>query len=141
MKSSNSDNDEYVCRGHILNSMFDFLFDIYGNTKSAKELWDTLEYKYIVEDPSIKKFMLSDFNNYNMVDSRSFMDKYNKLLRILSQFKLHKMNMDEFVYVSSVIDKLPPLCKYFKHNLKHKMEELSMVQLGSHLCTEESLRA
>ena len=51
------------------------------------------------------------------------------------------MNMDETIVVSSVIDKLPPSWKDFKHNLKHQKEELSLVQLASHLRIEESLRA
>ncbi|GJU42583.1 hypothetical protein Tco_1195540 [Tanacetum coccineum] len=37
------DNDDYVCRGLILNGMSDPLFDIYQNVKSSKELWDSLE--------------------------------------------------------------------------------------------------
>ncbi|GJY23715.1 zinc finger, CCHC-type containing protein [Tanacetum coccineum] len=49
--------------------------------------------------------------------------------------------MDESIYVSSVIDKLPPSWKDFKHSLKHGKEDLSMVQLGSHLYIEESLMA
>ncbi|GKD18848.1 hypothetical protein Tco_1208006 [Tanacetum coccineum] len=35
------ENDDYICRGHILNSMSDSLFDIYQNVESAKELWDS----------------------------------------------------------------------------------------------------
>lgn len=34
---------------------------------------------------------------------------------------------------------LPPSWKGFKHNLKHKKEEFSMVQLGCHIRIEESL--
>ncbi|KAL0421119.1 UNVERIFIED_CONTAM: hypothetical protein Slati_3134800 [Sesamum latifolium] len=49
--------------------------------------------------------------------------------------------MDEAISVSSVIDKLLPSWKDFKHTLKHQKEELSLVQLGSHLRIEESLRA
>ncbi|GJZ65425.1 zinc finger, CCHC-type containing protein [Tanacetum coccineum] len=37
------ENDDYICRGHILNGMSDSLFDVYTNVKSAKELWDSLE--------------------------------------------------------------------------------------------------
>ncbi|KAL0303187.1 UNVERIFIED_CONTAM: hypothetical protein Sradi_6186800 [Sesamum radiatum] len=48
--------------------------------------------------------------------------------------------MDEAISVSNVIDKLPPLWKDFKHTLKHQMEEMSLVQFGSHLCIEKSLR-
>ncbi|GKA00716.1 hypothetical protein Tco_0673381 [Tanacetum coccineum] len=33
------------------------LFDIYQNVESAKELWDSLESKYMAEDASSKKFL------------------------------------------------------------------------------------
>ncbi|GJZ13971.1 zinc finger, CCHC-type containing protein, partial [Tanacetum coccineum] len=39
-----------------------------------------------------------------------------------------------------IIDKLHPSWKDFKHTLKHKKEELTLVELGSHLRIEESLR-
>ncbi|GKA73776.1 hypothetical protein Tco_0780078 [Tanacetum coccineum] len=42
--------------------------------------------------------------------------------------------------VSYIIDKLPPSWKDFKHILKHKKEELTIVELGSHLRIKESLR-
>nr|GEV91776.1 zinc finger, CCHC-type [Tanacetum cinerariifolium] len=43
--------------------------------------------------------------------------------------------------VSCIIDKLPLSWKDFKHTLKHLKEELTLVELGSHLRIEESLRA
>nr|GEW03405.1 hypothetical protein [Tanacetum cinerariifolium] len=51
-KRAKWDNDDYVCRGLILNGMSDYLFDIYQNVKSSKELWDSLEAKYMAEDAS-----------------------------------------------------------------------------------------
>jgi len=140
-RRSKWENDDYICRGHILNGMSDPLFDIYQNIESAKELWDCLESKYMAEDSSSKKFLVTDFNNYKMVESRSVMEQFNELLRILGQFTLHGLNMDETISVSSIIDKLPPSWKDFKHNLKHGKDELSLIQLGSHLRIEESLRA
>ncbi|GJX07825.1 hypothetical protein Tco_0195757 [Tanacetum coccineum] len=56
------------------------------------------------------------------------------------KFTQHKMNMDEAIQVSCIIDKLPPSWKDFKHTLKHLKEELTLVELGSHLLIEESLR-
>ncbi|GJW32360.1 probable serine/threonine-protein kinase WNK11 [Tanacetum coccineum] len=44
------------------------------------------------------------------------------------------------IQVSSIIDKLPPSWKDFKHMLKHNKDELSLVQLGSHFRIEETLR-
>ncbi|GKB23341.1 hypothetical protein Tco_0862742 [Tanacetum coccineum] len=63
------------------------------------ELWDSLEAKYMAEDASSKKFL-----------------------------------------VSCIIDKLLHSWKDFKHTLKHQKEELTLVELGSHLRMEESLR-
>nr|GEW02989.1 zinc finger, CCHC-type [Tanacetum cinerariifolium] len=59
--SAKWENDEYICRGHILNDMSDSLFDVYTNVESAKELWDSLESKYMAEDSSSKKFLTGHF--------------------------------------------------------------------------------
>ncbi|GKD11100.1 hypothetical protein Tco_1190785 [Tanacetum coccineum] len=53
------DNDDYICRGLILNGMSDSLFDIYLNVESSKELWESLEAKYMADDASSKKFLVS----------------------------------------------------------------------------------
>ncbi|GJY04417.1 putative reverse transcriptase domain-containing protein, partial [Tanacetum coccineum] len=109
-KRAKWDNDDYVCRGLILNGMSDSLFDVYQNVETSKELWDTLEAKYMAEDASSKKFLVSNFTNYKMTDSRPVLEQYNELLD-------------------------------FKHTLKHLKEELTLIELGSHLRIEESLRA
>nr|GEX64307.1 hypothetical protein [Tanacetum cinerariifolium] len=57
-KRAKWDNEDYVCR----------------------ELWDTLEAKYMAEDASSKKFIISDFTNYKMTDSRPVLEQYNELL-------------------------------------------------------------
>nr|GEW49879.1 zinc finger, CCHC-type [Tanacetum cinerariifolium] len=64
--------DDYICRGHILNGMSYSLFDVYTNVESAKELWDSLEFKYMAEDSSSKKFLdvaevLVDFRTRSLV--------------------------------------------------------------------------
>nr|GEW42456.1 zinc finger, CCHC-type [Tanacetum cinerariifolium] len=135
------ENDDYICRGHILNGMSDYLFYVYTNVESAKELWDSLESKYMAEDSSSKKFLVSNFNNYKMVDYRPVMKQYNELLRILGQYTQHGLKIDEFISISSIIDMFPPSWKDFKHTLKHGKDDFSLVQLGSHLRIEESLRA
>nr|GEX80052.1 zinc finger, CCHC-type [Tanacetum cinerariifolium] len=133
------ENDDYICRGHILNGMFDSLFDIYQNAESAKTL-ESLESKYMAEDAFSKKFLVSNFMNYKMVDTRPVMEKYHEMLRILGQYTQHNLMMDEAISVAVIIDKLPPSWKEFKHGLKHKKEELNLVQLDNHLRIEEGLK-
>nr|GEU68389.1 hypothetical protein [Tanacetum cinerariifolium] len=101
---------------------------------------DSLEAKYMAKDASSKKFLVSNFTNYKMTDSRPVMEQYKELLSILGRFTQHKMNMDEPIQVSCIIDKLSPSWKDFKHTLKHLKEELTLVELGSHLHIEESLK-
>ncbi|XP_074337192.1 uncharacterized protein LOC141674382 [Apium graveolens] len=134
------ENDDYICRGQILKGMSDSLFDVYQNVNSVKELWDSLESKYMAEDASSKKFLVSNFMNYKMVDSRPVMEQYNELLRILGQFVQHNLKMDESISVYGVIDKLPPSWKDFKHTLKHNKDDMTLVELGSHFRIEEALR-
>ncbi|CAM8965249.1 unnamed protein product [Rhodiola kirilowii] len=75
-----------------------------------------------------------------MVDARSVMEQINELTCILGQFAPYKMKMDDTIALSSIIDKLPPSWKDFKHSLKHKKEEMSLEELGGELCVEESIR-
>nr|GEX46105.1 zinc finger, CCHC-type [Tanacetum cinerariifolium] len=101
------ENDDYICRGHILNGMSDSLFYIYQNAESAKALWESLESKYIAEDAFATKFLVSNFMNYKMVDTRPVMEQYHEMLRILGQYTQHKLMMDEAISVAIIIDKLP----------------------------------
>nr|GEX20598.1 zinc finger, CCHC-type [Tanacetum cinerariifolium] len=90
------DNDDYICQEYILNGMSDALFDVYQNVESAKELRDQLEAKYMAEDTSSKKFLVSNFNNDKMVDSNII----EKLPPSWKDFKhMLKHNKDELSLV------------------------------------------
>ncbi|KAJ4955578.1 hypothetical protein NE237_012361 [Protea cynaroides] len=39
---------EVLCRGHILNTLSDRLYDLFTNVQSPKEIWKALEFKYNV---------------------------------------------------------------------------------------------
>nr|GLL42017.1 uncharacterized protein LOC109168281 [Ipomoea trifida] len=134
------ENDDLACRGHILNGMSDTLFDIYQYEESSKDLWDVLEAKYISEDASSKKFLVSEFNEFKMVDNRSVMEQFHEIVRILGQIRQHGMNMDDSIAIASIIDKLPPSWKKVHRALMQRKEELTMEQLGSHLYVEEGIR-
>ncbi|GKC87686.1 hypothetical protein Tco_1148335, partial [Tanacetum coccineum] len=60
---------------------------------------------------------------------------------ICSGHILNEMDESFTISVSSIIDKLPPSWKDFKHTLKHGKDDLSLVQLGSHLRIEEMVNS
>jgi hypothetical protein len=39
-------DDELVCRWHILNTLFDKLYDLFITIESLREIWNALEAKY-----------------------------------------------------------------------------------------------
>nr|GEW21326.1 retrovirus-related Pol polyprotein from transposon TNT 1-94 [Tanacetum cinerariifolium] len=75
---ANWENDDYICRGHILNGMSDSLFDVYTNVESAKELWDSLESKYMAEDSSSKKFLGKEVGGASVNTIEEGKNKHNK---------------------------------------------------------------
>ncbi|GKC80970.1 zinc finger, CCHC-type containing protein [Tanacetum coccineum] len=72
------ENDDYICRGHILNGMSDSLFDVYTNVNLAKELWDSLESKYMAEDSSSKKFLGKEVTGPSVNMAEEGKNKNNK---------------------------------------------------------------
>lgn len=40
------EHDELLCRGHILNTLTDRLYDLYCNLKSPREIWTALQTAY-----------------------------------------------------------------------------------------------
>ncbi|GKC87126.1 zinc finger, CCHC-type containing protein, partial [Tanacetum coccineum] len=72
------------------------------NIESSKELWDSLEVKYMAKDASSKKFLVTNFINYKM--TRPVLEQYTKLLKILRRFTQHKMNMDESIQELTLVE-------------------------------------
>nr|GMC51161.1 uncharacterized protein LOC109168281 [Ipomoea batatas] len=108
--------------------------------EQENDLWDVLEAKYISEDASSKKFLVSEFNEFRMVDNRSVMEQFHEIVRILGQIRHHGMNMDDSIAIASIIDKLPPSWNKVHRALMQRKEELTMEQLSSHLYVEEGIR-
>ena len=68
------EQDDYICKGHICNAMVDSLFNIYQSKSMAKDVWDALEAKYLLEDATSKKFLASKFMNYKMINVRPIVE-------------------------------------------------------------------
>ncbi|GJV09763.1 hypothetical protein Tco_1351304 [Tanacetum coccineum] len=45
-----------LCHNYVLNGLVDYLYNVYCKTTTTKELWESLERKYTIEDAGTKKF-------------------------------------------------------------------------------------
>ncbi|KAB2597268.1 hypothetical protein D8674_000188 [Pyrus ussuriensis x Pyrus communis] len=65
-------HSKFCCRNHILNSLEDNLYDVYSLCNTVKELWESLEKKYKINDACSKKFVIGNkYLKYTIVDSKS----------------------------------------------------------------------
>ena len=62
---------DFLCRNYVMNSLIDSLYNVYLDKKTSKELWKSLDRKYITEDARAKKFVMGRFLDYKMVDSKT----------------------------------------------------------------------
>ncbi|PRQ52113.1 putative RNA-directed DNA polymerase [Rosa chinensis] len=128
---------EFLCRNYILNGLDDTLYDVYRSYITAKELWNSLEKKYKVDDAGSKKFIIGKFLNYKMVDSKTVVSQVDELQVIIHELHDEGMVINESFQVGSVIEKLPPSWKDFKVHLKHKKSEMTMEDLVLKLRVQE----
>ena len=61
------EEDELICRGHILNTLSDRLYDLYTSMKSSNEIWNALEAKYKTEKIGTNKFIIQNYFDYNWI--------------------------------------------------------------------------
>ena len=58
-KRKKREEDELICRGHIMNALFDRLYDFYTKTHFAKGIWEALKNKYKAKEEGTKNFLIS----------------------------------------------------------------------------------
>ncbi|KAL5573195.1 hypothetical protein UlMin_022792 [Ulmus minor] len=135
------EDDELICRGHILNALSDRLYDFYTNTKSAKEIWTALEFKYKAEEEGTKKFLISKYFNFKFLDDKPLLPQIHELQIIVNTLKADKIELPEPFQVGVIITKLPPTWKGYRKRVLHRSEDYSLEEIQKHLRIEEESRS
>ncbi|KAM6570522.1 hypothetical protein CsatB_018507 [Cannabis sativa] len=132
--------NDFPCKNFILNGLSDDLYDYYNSDKSANEIWDALQKKYDTEEAGTKKYAVSRYLKYQMVDDKPVEAQSHELQKIAHEIISEGMTLDEQFQVAVLIDKLPPSWKDFKSTLRHKTKEFSLESLITRLRIEEEAR-
>ncbi|KZV19604.1 hypothetical protein F511_10507 [Dorcoceras hygrometricum] len=62
-------HSDFLYRNYVLNGLADALYNIFCEN-TAKELWESLDRKYKIEDAGAKKFLVGRFLDFKMLDSK-----------------------------------------------------------------------
>ena len=54
-------HSDFLFKNYVMNALIDSLYNVYSNKKAAKELWESLDWKYKTEDVGAKKFIVGHF--------------------------------------------------------------------------------
>ncbi|KAH9686503.1 hypothetical protein KPL70_014374 [Citrus sinensis] len=133
-------HSDFLCKNYVMNGLSDSLYNVYIGKKTAKELWESLDWKYKTEDAGTKKFVVGRFLDYKMVDSKTVISQVQELQIILSDILAEGMHLSETFQVAAIIEKLPSAWKDFKSYLKHKRKEMNIEGLVVKLRIEEDNR-
>ena len=131
--------DKLICRGHILNTLLDCLYDLYTSMNSPKEIRNTLEEKYKTEKVGMNKFIIQKYFDYKMLDNISVLDHVHELQILVNKLHDLSINISESFQVGAIIAKLPPSWNNFRKKLLHILEDLTLGQFGHHLQIEEEI--
>lgn len=134
-------HDNMLCRGYILTTLTDRLYDLYSQFQSAKETWDALETMYNTEKQGADKFIIFNFFEFNMTDEESILDQVHKFLVLVSKIKEVKIDIPERLLVGAIIAKLPQSWHNYRKKLMHTTEDFNLEQIQKHLKIEEETRS
>nr|GEY64542.1 hypothetical protein [Tanacetum cinerariifolium] len=131
------DQDETLCKGYILSTLTDRLYDLYTPMTSAREIWNSLEEKYTAEKEGANKFITFKFFEFAMVDNVSILDQVHEFLILVSKFKNLNIEISEKLLVGAIITKLPSSWHNYRKKLMHTLEDFTLDQNKKHLRIEE----
>jgi hypothetical protein len=134
------EEDELVCRGHILNTLSDRLYDLFTAIESPREIWNALEAKYKTEKIGTDKFLILKYFEFKMVDNLSVLDQMHELQILVNKLRGLSIKIPESFQVGAIIAKLPPSWNNYRKKLLHMTEDLALEQIGKHLRIEVESR-
>ena len=98
----------FLCRNYVMNALTDSLYNVYTDKKTTKELWESLDRKYKIEDVGAKKFVVGRFLDYKMVDSKTVVSEVQEIQVIIHDIHAEGMMLSETFQVAAIIEKLLP---------------------------------
>ncbi|KAK3417410.1 hypothetical protein EUGRSUZ_H03156, partial [Eucalyptus grandis] len=127
-----------VCRHTIISTLSNELFDVYCPYKEAKQIWDSMTAKYTAEDVGRQKFVIGNYNRWEMSDDKEIKTQINEYHKLVEDLKAENINLHEEFLAGLLIEKLPESWNNYKQQLKHKDKQLSLADLIVHIIIEDT---
>jgi hypothetical protein len=107
-----------LCVNTILNSLSNELFDVYCNFTIARDLWDELVSRYVIEDEGTKKFVASNLLHFQMTDEKSITSQIHEFHNTVAELAKEADGLPESFMTQCLVEKLPDSWKEYKLHFK-----------------------
>ena len=124
--------NEFVCRGYILNTFSNRLHDLYMSITSLIKIWKTLETTYDTKKQGANKLLMMKYFDFKMFDSIPIIGKCMSC-RLLNL----KVIIPKSLQVGTIISKLSTTWNDYSKKLLHSIEEFTIKKIFRHLKIEE----
>lgn len=84
-------HSDYICQNYVLNSLADLLYNVYCSKPTDKDVWESLEHDYKIEDVGAKKWIIGHFLGYKMVDCKTVLSQVQELQVIIHDIQAEGM--------------------------------------------------
>jgi hypothetical protein len=102
------DHDDTTCKATLLSIIGDFLIDAYVQLPTGKAMWDAHEACYGISDAGSKLYVMEQFHDYRMVESRPVVEQVHEIQALVKELKLFRCALPERFVAGCMIAKLPP---------------------------------
>ncbi|GAV78167.1 UBN2_2 domain-containing protein [Cephalotus follicularis] len=126
IKRKKREEDEFLCRGHILNTISDRLYDLFTGMHTAKEIWDAFEFKCKAEKQGTNKYLITKYFDFKMIDTKPFLEQVYELQVLVNKNWALKIDIPETLQVGEIIAKLPQSWKECGKKFLHKPEDITL---------------
>ncbi|XP_022717833.1 uncharacterized protein LOC111276355 [Durio zibethinus] len=133
---SKSEEDELVCRGYILNSLSNRLYDLYRNMKTPKEIWTALEHKYMNEKKGMDKFLALKYFEFSITDDKPIMDQVHELQILVSKLSELEIKVPDSLQVGAILSKLPHSWNGYRKKVMHSTDTFTIEEFQTHIQIE-----
>ena len=112
-------------------------FYIYCQFKIAKEIWDAMNKKCILENAGTQKYVIGNFRNFQMTEGRDVSSQIHDYHLLINDFAIEDIKLPEPFVAGYLVQTLLESWKDYKNNMKHKKKQMSLEDVIIHIGIEE----
>ena len=101
------ENENKQVRHAILSTLTNELFDVYYQYKVAKEIWDVMTKKRILEDDGTQKYAIGSFRKFQMIEDKDVSSQIHDYHILINDLVIEDIKLLESFVATYLMETFP----------------------------------